>query len=105
MPFFSATHVSKGQATSTIKHTLPSFSSTTISGYDDYDDDVDYYYYHFIITTGIPRLHRLFKSLDTFLDIVNHVYLQVCGLPFLHITTVATVCREKFLGKVLEPLD
>ena len=89
---------------STIKQTLPSFSSTTISGYDD-DDDVDYYYYYFIISTGIPRLHRLFKSLHTFLDIVNHVYLQVCGLPFLHITTVATVRWEKFLGKLLEPLD
>ena len=55
---FSATHVSKEQATSTIKHTLPSFSSTTISGYDDDDDedddgddddddDDDYYYYYY----------------------------------------------------------
>ena len=49
-----------------------------------------------IIIITIPRLHRLFKSLDTFLDLVNHVYLQVCGLPFLHITTVATVRWEKF---------
>ena len=57
------------------------------------------------IITTIRRLHRLFKSLDTFLDIVNHVYLQVCGRPFLHITTVATVRWEKFLGKLLGPLD
>ena len=47
----------------------------------------------------------IIMSLHTFLDIVNHVYLQVCGLPILHITTVATVRWDKFLGKLLEPLD
>ena len=57
-----------------------------------------------IIIKTIPRLHRLFKSLDTSLDIVNRVYLQVRGLPFLHITTVATVRWEKFLGKLRGPL-
>ena len=58
-----------------------------------------------IIIKTIPRLHRLFKSLDTSLDIVNRVYLQVCELPFSHITTVATVRWEKFLGKLRGPLD